>query len=130
MKFDLYTTPPKLLLREDDKTSLFHAKLVPAAKVYLRVKDDKSAPAKNQEPSLLSAAECSILSDSILSQIDKCTTSFISEQQRYQEHDTERREEAEKQRRAELQKNQVQQQQQKQNDSRDKSSSKPKWFKM
>ena len=129
VKFDLYTTPPRIVLRKDDSTSLFHAQLVPAAKVYLRLKESVD-DVKNSL-----GTTSSILSDSILSQVDKCKTSFISEQnQRSTSNDDDTAsaagEQSQKDREAALLKNQQQQQQQLRNDQKGNSSGKPKWFKM
>ena len=84
-KFYLYTTPPRVELKDDD-TSLFHAELVPAAKVYLGIRDTApSTTSGAQEQDILATTTTqaeAILSDAMLARIDSNPQSLIVEQRR------------------------------------------------
>ena len=80
-KFYLYTTPPRVELKDDD-TSLFHAELVPAAKVYLGIRDTVASMTPGAQQDILTAQANAILSDAMLARIDSNPQSLIVEQRR------------------------------------------------
>ena len=69
----MYTTPPRALLKNDG-TTLFHAGLVPAAKVYIGFNDAKQQQQRQQSPS-----SDAVLLQSTLSLMDKHALSLIQE---------------------------------------------------
>ena len=60
LKYQLYTTPPRQILKNDN-TTLWHAGLIPAAKIYMSF----------NESSLHDPNSTQVLSDAILGLMDK-----------------------------------------------------------